>query len=135
MKKLYLMMIAILMLAACGNANSASIAGTWSLVSYGLPSSQTPAVPNVDTSIEFSSDGKFTGNVGCNGFGGNYKRDGDKITFSAIMSTLMACQDPIGTQESSVLKSLRDTASFALNGDTLTITSGDGISSVVLARK
>jgi heat shock protein HslJ len=89
----------------------------------------------VNTSIEFSSDGKLTGNVGCNGFGGDYKMAGDTITFGPIISTMMACENPIAEQEFAVLKTFTEKASYTLNADTLTITSADGNSSVVLVHK
>jgi heat shock protein HslJ len=135
MKKIYWIMLAMFIVAACGSTNSASITGNWELLSYGSPSSQTTAVPDVATSIEFSSDGKLTGNVGCNGFGGDYKMDGDTITFGPIVSTMMACENPIAEQEFAVLKTFTETASYTLNADTLTVTSADGTSSVVLVRK
>ncbi len=136
MKKIYMFMIAMFMLAACGGANSNSIIGGWELVSYGDTSSQTTAASiDFNTFIDFSEDGEMTGNVGCNSFGGDYEAAGDQITFGSIISTLMACEDPIGAQEAAVLKTFTGTATYDLNGDTLTITSEDGTTSVVLARK
>jgi len=133
MKKYVFTLLALLILAACAGG-SASVEGTWKLVSYGDPTNQTPAAPDVDTSIEFK-DGLVNGNVGCNGFGGNYEVDGDKITFSEVVSTLMFCEGPVGDQETATLNVLHETASFVLDGDTLTLTSGDGSSVIVLARK
>ena len=134
MKKYVFALLALLILAACAGGNSASIAGTWSLVSYGDPANPTPAAPDVETSIEFK-DGQVNGNVGCNGFGGGYEVDGNTITFDQIVSTLMFCEGPVGDQETATLSVLQETATFALDGDTLTITSADGSSVIVLARK
>lgn len=130
-----LFIIAGLTLAACAGKPSASVVGNWNLVSYGSPTSQTPAVPNVEASVTFGSDGKLNGNVGCNGFGGDYKVDGETITFGPIMSTLMACADPIMEQESAVFSVFTDTATFKIDGKTLTVTSADGASVVVLESK
>jgi heat shock protein HslJ len=136
MKKLYLIMITMFMLAACGVANSSSIVGGWELVSHGNASGQTAAASiDFNTFIDFSEDGELTGNVGCNSFGGDYEVTGNQITFGTIISTLMACEDPIGAQEAAVLKTFTDTATYELKGDTLTITSADGTTSIVLARK
>lgn len=134
MKKFVFALLALLILSACGGGSSASAEGTWKLVSYGSASNQTPAAADVDTSVEFK-DGLVNGNVGCNGFGGNYEVDGDKITFSEVVSTLMFCEGPVGDQEMTTLNVLHETASFALDGDTLTLTSADGSSVIVLARK
>jgi heat shock protein HslJ len=134
MKKFVIGLFTLLMLAACAGGNSASIEGTWRLVSYGSPTEQTPAAADIDTSIEFN-DGQVSGNVGCNGFGGQYEVEGDKITFSDMVSTLMFCEGPAGDQESATLAVLRDSATYVLDGNTLTITSADATTMIVLARK
>jgi len=135
MKKLLISLLAMLVLTACAGGSSASIQGQWKLVSYGLPSEQTPAAPGVDTSIEFNSEGALAGNVGCNGFGGDYTVDGDTITFGSVMSTLMFCEGPVGEQETVTLNVFYESATFVLNGNTLTITSADGSSAILLERK
>ena len=140
MKKMHLYMIVLLvvsgiMLTACTGGASTSIIGDWKLVSYGAPANPVPAAPDVDTSIVFGADGKVSGNVGCNGFGGDYTVDGNTITFGPIVSTLMFCEGPVGDQETTTLNVFVESASFVLDGDTLTITSADGSSVVVLARK
>ena len=129
--------IGIFILTACSGNDNASVSpvGTWKLVSYGSPTNPTPAAPDVDTSIDFASDGTLAGNVGCNGFGGDYKVDGDKIVFGQIMSTLMICEGPVGEQEAITLAVFTESAPFAVDGNTLTITSADGSSVIVLARK
>jgi len=135
MKKIIgLLAIAVFALAACSPAASASIVGEWSLVSYGDPTLLLPASPGVDTSIEFKPDGTLAGNVGCNGFGGDYDVKDGTIEFGPIVSTLMFCE-AVADQESTVLAVFFQSATFALDGDTLTITSADGSSVVALARK
>ena len=134
MKKLVVSLFALLLILTACSGGSESIAGTWSLASFGAPASQTPAAPDVDTSIEFK-DGQMSGNVGCNGFGGKYEVDGETIKFGDVVSTLMFCEGPIGDQETTTLNVLRETATFVLDGDRLTITSVDGSAVIVLARK
>lgn len=128
--------LSVIILSDCsGGAASASPTGEWTLVSYADASDPTPALPDVETSINFNEDGTFGGSVGCNSFGADYKVDGDQITFGSIMSTMMFCNE-ISTQESAVLAILTDkTVSFTVNGDQLTLTSTDGASVVALARK
>lgn len=122
-------------LAACSVTASTSLTGTWKLISYGSPANPTPAAPNVETSLTFESGGMLGGNVGCNSFGGDYKVEGDAITFSSINSTLMACDEAIMQQEGAVFNVLVDTATFNIDDNTLTVTSADGNSVVVLSRK
>ena len=140
MKRLYLYLISLfvlsgVILAACSGAASNSLVGTWRLVSYGSPGNLTPAAPDVDTSITFSEDGKIEGNVGCNGFSGDYTVEGNTITFGPIVSTLMFCEGPVGDQETTTLNVLAETVTFVMEGDTVTITSADGSSVIVLERK
>jgi len=134
MKKTLIGLLVVFVLAACAGGSSASVEGQWKLVSYGSPSNQTPAVPDVETSIEFK-DGQMSGNVGCNGFGGEYEVKGDTITFGPVMATLMFCEGPVGEQEMVTLAVFQESATFVMDGDRLTITSGDGNSVIVLERK
>jgi len=134
MKKLIVGLLALLILTACAGGSTATLKGQWRLVSYGSASSQTPAMPDVDTSIEFL-DGQLNGNVGCNGFGGEYEVDGDTIKLGPVMSTMMFCEGPVGDQELGTIAVFQESAKFVLDGDTLTITSADGNSVIVLARK
>lgn len=131
MKKMSLVaLLAVFALAACTGSSSASIEGQWKLVSY----NETPAVPNVETSIEFK-DGQMSGNVGCNGFGGDYEVDGDQIKFGSVMSTMMFCEGPVGEQESGTLAVFQESTKFVLDGNMLTIASTEGNSVIVLERK
>ena len=135
MKKIFLLAITLFILTACSSA-SANITGEWKLVSYGDAANPTPAIPNVDTFIKFDSNSQISGNVGCNGFGGNYKISGDKITFGSIMSTMMYCEET-SSQEQAVLGVFSDGVKLQIqmNSSTLTITSADGASVVNLVRE
>ena len=140
MKKILLLWIAPFviagsMLAACSGNASPSLVGDWKLISYGPSTNPAPAEPNVETSLTFGSDGKLNGNMGCNGFNGDYKVDGDTITFGPITSTMMACADPIMQQESTVFIVFSNPATFKIDGNMLTAISADGKSIVVLERK
>ncbi len=134
MKKIYLLIVAVFLLAACAPAVSPSLAGEWQLVSYGSASNPTPADPSIDTSILFDAE-KISGNVGCNQFNGSYTLNGSDITFDQFISTKMACIGNASVQESAILSVFVGAATYSLNGDTLTITSADGASVIVLAKK
>ena len=139
MKKSFMLWITIFVIAgsiltACAGNNSDVLSGNWKLISYGSLTDPTPAAPNVETSLTFGTDGKLSGSVGCNSFGGDYKVDGNTITFGALASTEMACAEPLMQQESAVFNLLSNSAAFQVDGNTLTITSTDGISVVVFAR-
>jgi heat shock protein HslJ len=133
MKKIPVLgLLVVLVLTACAEGAS-SIEGQWRLVTYGPTAGQISAAPDVETSIEFK-DGQMNGNVGCNGFGGEYDVKGDRIAFGPVMSTMMFCE-AVAEQEAGTLAVFWETAGFVLDGDTLIITSADGAMSIVLARK
>jgi putative lipoprotein len=82
-------------------------------------------VTDTEAGLSFKEDGTVTGNSGCNGLGGNYKVEGDQVTFDQITSTLMACDDARMAQEGAVHQVLTDTAIFKIEGNTLTLTNND----------
>jgi len=136
-KKLLLtLFILSLAISACSDQATeepaASLIGSWQLTSYGPVGSPVPAVEDTEAGLTFNGDGTVAGNSGCNGFGGNYTVEGDQVTFSEIVSTLMACEDPRMTQEEAVFKVLTDTATYKIDGNTLTLTNNDMV--LVLTR-
>ena len=122
MKKILLFLLLVSLLLSACTSQEKSLQGTWTLTSYGPQGATSPVVPGSRASITFQDDGTISGSSGCNSFGGEYKVDGDQITFSGLASTLMACSDPLMTQEGTVFKVLDGTASHKIDGDTLTIT-------------
>jgi heat shock protein HslJ len=134
MKK-YLLILLTLSLAfsACSaRDSSASLIGSWKLTAYGSADSLTPVVPNSQAQITFSEDGTVNGNSGCNGFGGSYAVQGDQLTFSEIVSTLMLCDTPLMGQEEAVFQVIIATAAFQVESDTLTLTNNNRV--LVLTR-
>ena len=134
MKKILLFLLLISLLLPACTSQEKSLQGTWTLTAYGPEGATTPVAPDSQASIAFNEDGTVTGSSGCNSFGGEYKVDGDQITFNGLASTLMACEEPLMTQEGTVFKVLDGTASYKVDGDTLTITK-DGTALVFTAAK
>ena len=129
--------LTVLALSAC-SANSAdpSLAGTtWKLVSYGPVEAQTSAADGIDTQIDFSTDGKVSGTVGCNRFSGSYAEKEDQITFGPLMATKMACPDLPMTQESVAFGVLAGTVKMELEQKQLTLYSEDGKLMLLLQQK
>lgn len=111
-------------ISACSAAqgeSSESLIGSWQLSAYGAVGDPLPAVPDSGAQVIFNDDGTVGGNSGCNGFGGNYAVEGDQVTFSEIVSTLMACEDARMAQEDAVYQVLSGTSSFKIEGNTLTL--------------
>lgn len=126
-KTLLILLLMSLFLSACGAQPSASLVGTWKLSAYGPKETPTPAVTGAEAMITFENTGSVTGNGGCNSLGGTYKVSGDQITFSDIVSTLMACDDARMAQEGAVAKVLTGTARYEIKDKTLTLANGDTV--------
>jgi heat shock protein HslJ len=131
MMKKYLLTLLLLSLAvaACSAENGAqsspSLIGAWRLTAYGPANAPVPAVEGAGAGLTFDEDGTVSGSSGCNGLGGDYTVEGNQITFGEFVSTLMACEEPIMQQEEAAHKVMTGTATYKIEGDTLTITNAD----------
>lgn len=125
---LLILFIICLTVSACSSKeNTRPLIGSWRLTAYGPVDSTTPAAPDVDAILIFGEDGTLAGSTGCNELGGDYVIEGDQITFGQIVSTLILCPDLQMAQEETMFQVLRETASFNIEGDTLTITNNDTV--------
>ncbi len=70
------------------------------------------------------------GNGSCNRFGGDYTQDGDKLSVSALFSTMMYCEG-VSDQEQAYLAALQAAASFRIDGGRLIILDASGASTLV----
>ena len=61
--------------------------------------------------------GAISGRFGCNGWGGTYAVNGETMTASRVMSTMMACADPAMSFESQGLAVLRQPMRWSLAPD------------------
>ena len=109
-----------------------SLIGMWKLTSYGAGDVTSSALADVEANLTFNEDGTVTGTSGCNEFGGNYTVEGDQITFKEFVSTLMLCDTPLMGQEEAMYQVLTETATYQIDGNTLTITNNDRV--LVLTR-
>jgi putative lipoprotein len=134
-KFLFTILVIGLVISACAAKNetsTTSLIGSWKFTSYSRADVLTPAVSGTEAGLTFNNDGTISGNSGCNGFGGSYKVEGDQVSFSEVVSTLMACDEPRMAQEGAFHQVLTETATFNIEGNTLTIMNNDYV--LVLAR-
>ena len=117
------------LLGACASAPvaPANYVGAWQLASIG---DQPVGGPRV-ASLTLDAQGHANGNGGCNGFGGQYTARGDTLRFSHMISTMMACVGPDGsdqpmTQERAMLSILNGPVRATVTGGDLALTAIDG---------
>ena len=63
----------------------------WQLTSFGGPNAETPVTGDKALTLEFRPGGQVGGSGGCNSFGGKYQVQGNTLSISQIVSTMMAC--------------------------------------------
>ncbi len=100
----------------------------WLLVSYLNAAGETvEALADREVTAEFGADGRVGGNASCNNYFASYTVDGANLTVSQAGSTMMACEPAeVMQQEVEFLTALQAAATFARDGETLTIANADG---------
>lgn len=96
------------------------LAGEWNLVSFGAADAQMTPIEGAPVTISFSPQG-VAGSDGCNSYGGNFSYDNGALTFSPLVSTLKACDEPIMTVATAYQQALQTVQSYAVSEDTLII--------------
>ena len=101
----------------------------WVLESYGDPDNLNVVLEDTEITVTFiSAEGKIEGSGGCNSYGGSYEVDEDELTIPGpLVSTEMACSEPIMNQEQEYLAILQNAESYEIEDDQLQIFSGDKV--------
>ena len=122
---LLVLVLAVLLSGCGGSGGPASLDGTsWVLTSL----NGNRPLEDREVTLAFEG-GEATGSAGCNSYFGAYEVQGeDKLTFSEIANTEMACLDPEGImgQEEEYLTALRRATGFHLSDGELQIFSVGG---------
>ena len=100
-----------------------AVAGTeWRLISLGRIGAATGVVGEAPVTLKFESDGRVNGSGGCNSFRGSYLVQGDRITFSQVLSTKRACiAADANRQESQYFSALQTANRFRMASRQLAI--------------
>ena len=118
MRKHISSLILLAMLLGACTSPTADLTGEWRLVK--LNGSDPLAGTNV--TLIFEED-KVSGSGGCNSYFGGYSITGDKIRFSDLGMTLMACLDnQANQQETDYFNALGQIEFYQVSQDSLTLT-------------
>jgi heat shock protein HslJ len=113
----------------------AGLPGTsWEVINYNNGKQAVVSLlAGSEISLNFGTDGRVSGNSGCNTYNGAFEASGAKLKVGPLVSTMMACDKPAGVmeQEQQYLAALQNAATFEIAGDTLTIRDADGAMQVV----
>ena len=125
-KPLFLLALSIALLtAACSsNGDDMPTDHSWMLTGIAGPDAAM-TTPLAIPTLAFE-DGSASGNASCNQYFGPYEIDGSSITFGQLASTQMFCGEPgVMDQEAAYLAALAAVDTWSMDGDTLTLSSGD----------
>ena len=96
---------------------------TWLLVEGGQLEASLDGVTVTAQFVE----GTLSGSSGCNTYTTMYELDGSSLSVAPeIASTMRACGDPETAVESQYLQLLSNVAAYAIEGNRLTLSDGDG---------
>ncbi|MBK8027272.1 MAG: META domain-containing protein [Chloroflexi bacterium] len=101
------------------------LVGAWNLVSFGPADAQQLPVEGAPITIAFSDQG-VAGSDACNSYAGSFTYNAGSLTFSPLVTTLIACSEPIGTVASAYTAALQAATAYTISGDTLTISYPEG---------
>ena len=111
--------------SACAPSEHAMLLNTyWKLLELDDRAIVTPEGMQEAHVILASDESRAHGNAGCNRFFGSFERTGDRLQFSALGATMMACPEGMDTEQG-FLQALSETTRFTISGQILTLFAGD----------
>jgi heat shock protein HslJ len=133
MRLVPLLAAALLLLAACGEPGSAATPPpenpmrgrtflSTSITENGQP---RPLVAKTRVRIQFAEDGRLIADAGCNSMQGPVRVEGGQLHIDGMSITEMACEPALQQQDEWLSAFLTGRPSWKLDGDNLTLTSGN----------
>ena len=111
------------------SATSALVGPRWRLVELeGQPSLAGGGAREPHLIFSRDSVDRVAGATGCNSMGGRYEADGERIQFSDLFSTKMACvEEDRMRQETRFVRVLERADRYSISGDTLALSEGETV--------
>lgn len=101
------------------------LAGDWTLTAYGPIGALVIPLAEAPVTLNFRPEG-VSGSDGCNSYSGSFQYENDILTFGMLVSTMMACADPIMAQAAVYGALLGTVTNFVVEGDMLRLISPVG---------
>jgi len=109
--------------SGCGGDPATLLRGAWHITRI----DGKPVIAKTEPGLDFSADGKISGNVSCNRVMGGYTLSGEGLEIGQLATSMMMCEDRKMTQERTILDILGNVKKFAIGDDgALTLKAGDG---------
>lgn len=129
------LLVGMLAMAGCAGYDTTSGGDTgneplentyWKLVTVGERKAAAIDEAREAHLVLHAEDGRLAGSTGCNRMMGEYERDGDRLRFGQVATTMMACPGEVMGLEREFLDALDAVASWQVEGETLTLVDGEG---------
>lgn len=128
----YILSLSLLTLVSCASMKqkgksseasvSTSIKGTlWTVTR--IPGFEMEKTRKPVTLYLSDTAARFSGNGGCNGYGGEYILNGDSLKLGEVLATMMACK-PGSHTENKYFTVLRETNRYEISGDKMLLKNG-----------
>lgn len=99
---------------------------TWTLSSIAAGDAVMSVVSGTEVTAVFAAEETVSGSAGCNSFSGTYTSAGDRLSFSPLATTKMACAGYVMAQERVFLDAMSAVSSLTIDGAQLTLQDRSG---------
>lgn len=99
---------------------------TWQLTSFVTGDTATSTVDGATVTAVFA-DGRITGSAGCNQYGAGYTLDGEALAIEPVVTTKIACDPAMMTQEQTFVNALGAANNLAIVGAELRLAYDGGL--------
>lgn len=103
--------------------------------SWRVSSIDGTAIPNEREAAFLFENGRMSGSIGCNRLNATYSYERQALSAGPVMSTRMACPDPIGAQESALTGLLGSPFATEFPGDGSMVLSGPDGARIILVQQ
>lgn len=115
----------------CTN-NNIPVESNWTVTSLYADGNEIAVPADHSATLAFLKDSKIAGGTGCNRYFGDFKEDGNKLSFNNMGSTRMMCPDM--QFEDAYLKALANVAAYRIDGGKLELLDNSGEIIAVLSQ-
>lgn len=106
--------------------NKEDLLSEWQFESLNKEGEVMNAPGTYEITLKFDEEGRFSGNGGCNGFGGEYTFEEGKLTFTRPMSTMKMCAGRMDI-EGAIHQLFPQVDNVSLEGNKLSLKKGEEV--------
>lgn len=98
----------------------------WTLTTIASGDAVSSTIAETEVTAVFAEDGTVAGTDGCNRYVAEYSVSDGSMTIGDLAGTMMACEPDVAAQAQDVADAMAATASYEIDGSSLSLFDGDG---------